>query len=93
MSKIQHTQITSNILIEDIRNQARLLFLVAIIGITTCIIIYSIGAAALIFGKISVGVFTTVASSLSTLPFMHMAKTAHDWLKVAKKFSLLTPEF
>lgn len=85
MSQIQRTQITNNTLVEDIRNQARWLFFIAILGITACIVISSVGATALILGKTSVGIFTTIASSLSTLPFMHMAKTAHNWLKIAKK--------
>lgn len=83
MSKLQCIKTSCNTLVQDIRFQARWLFFVAILGITMCIVISSVGATALIFGKTSIGVFATIASSLSTLPFMHMAKTAHNWLKIA----------
>jgi hypothetical protein len=85
MSRIEHSKITNNNLVADIRKQAWFLFVIAMLGISTCIVISFVGATALIMGKTSVGVFTTIASSFSILPFMHMAKTAHNWLKIAKK--------
>ncbi|MHC5855260.1 TRADD-N-associated membrane domain-containing protein [Nostoc sp.] len=77
--------ITSNALTVEITNQARWLFFIALLGITACIVISSVGATALLLGKTSIGIFTTTASTLSTLPFMHMVKTAHNWLNTARK--------
>ncbi|MBD2527448.1 hypothetical protein [Nostoc sp. FACHB-133] len=85
MSQIERSKITNNTLVADIRKQAWFLFIIAMLGINACIVISSVGATALIMGKTSVGVFTTIASSFSILPFMHLAKTAHNWLKIAKK--------
>ncbi|MUG95408.1 hypothetical protein F7734_24805 [Scytonema sp. UIC 10036] len=85
MSQIQRNEITDNILIADIRNQARWLFFVGILGIITCIAILSAGASFLIVGKTPTGVFTSIAGSFTVMPFLGMTKTAHTWLTKARQ--------
>ncbi|MDZ8138238.1 MAG: hypothetical protein RM049_23510 [Nostoc sp. DedQUE04] len=84
-SSIMNHEITSNALTVEITNQARWLFFIALLGITACIAISCVGATALLLGKTSIGIFTTTASTVSTLPFMRMVKTAHGWLNTARK--------
>ena len=82
---MKNDRITSSKIVSDIRIHAYCFFFVGILGILACIVIFSFGATVLILGKTSTGVFTTVVSSVSTVPFVRMVKTAHNWLEVARK--------
>lgn len=66
---------------QDIRIQAHFLFFVGIFGILACISVFSFAAVNLILGATSAGAFTAIVSSVTTIPFVGMVKTAHKWLK------------